>query len=224
MGGVLVRRWLAEQEAQVRALARPSPRADALAALGVEVVRGDLGDESAVERAIEGAEVVYHTAAKVSGPGSRKEFMETNAGGTERVLAACLKHGVNRIVHLSSIAVLWTRRQGQRIDEDTPFDEKPEARDSYAHSKIVADQRAMAFARETGMPLTILREGLVYGPGRTLPVALLGFRSGKTHFVFGNRRNRIPLNYVDNLVDAFCWLRASTTTDSASTSLSMMTI
>jgi nucleoside-diphosphate-sugar epimerase len=170
--------------------------------MGVEIVRGDLADTEAIVRAVSGAEVVYHTAAKVSGPGTRKEFVETNAGGTQRVLEACLQQGVSRVVYLSSIAVYGLAQEGRRIDENTPFDEKPEARDSYSHSKILADSGALAFARETGLPLTILREGLVYGPGRPLPVALLGFRAGKTDFVFGNRRNRIPLNYVDNLVDA----------------------
>jgi nucleoside-diphosphate-sugar epimerase len=201
VGRALVTRLLADGAA-VKALARPSPRADALEAMGVEVVRGNLANAEAIARAVSGAEVVYHTAAKVSGPGTRKEFIETNAGGTQRVLEACLQQTVTRVVYLSSIAVYGLAQEGRRIDENTPFDERPEARDPYSHSKILADSRAMAFARETGLPLTILREGLVYGPGRSLPVALLGFRAGKTDFVFGNRQNRIPLNYVDNLVDA----------------------
>jgi len=201
VGRVLVTRLLAGGAA-VKALARPSPRTDALEAMGVEVVRGNLADAEAVARAVSDAEVVYHTAAKVSGPGPREEFIETNAGGTQRVLEACLQQGVSRVVYLSSIAVYGLAQEGRRIDENTPFDEKPETRDSYSHSKILADSRAMTFARKTGLPVTILREGLVYGPGRPLPVALLGFRAGKTDFIFGNRSNRIPLNYVDNLVDA----------------------
>jgi nucleoside-diphosphate-sugar epimerase len=201
VGSALVTRLLADGAA-VKALARPSARADTLEAMGVEVVHGNLADAKAIARAVSGAEVVYHTAAKVSGAGMRKEFIETNAGGTQRVLEACLQQGVRRTVYLSSIAVYGLAQEGRRIDENTPFDEKPEARDSYSHSKILADTHAMAFAREMGLPLTILREGLVYGPGRPLPVALLGFRAGKTDFVFGNRNSRIPLNYVGNLVDA----------------------
>jgi nucleoside-diphosphate-sugar epimerase len=201
VGGALVRRLLADGVA-VRALARPSPRADALETLGVEVARGDLADSEAIDRAVSGTEVIYHTAAKVTGPGTRNEFIETNAGGTRRVMEAGLKHGVGRVVYLSSIAVYGLVENGQRIDEETPFDVRPQDRDSYSHSKILADRGAMTFAQKRDLPLAILREGLVYGPGRPVPLGLLGFRWGKTDFVFANRTHHIPLNYVENLVDA----------------------
>ncbi|HXJ17123.1 MAG TPA: NAD(P)H-binding protein, partial [Candidatus Polarisedimenticolia bacterium] len=80
IGGALVRRLLADG-AQVRVLARPSQRADELEAMGAEVVRGNLEDREAIERAVEGAEVVYHTAAKVEGSGDRNEYIETNLSG-----------------------------------------------------------------------------------------------------------------------------------------------
>lgn len=211
VGRVLVRRLLAEGN-QVRVLARPSPRADTLEKLGAEIIRGDITDRDAVSRAVANAEIVCHTAAKVSGPGARKEFTDTNAGGTERVLDACLAHGVSRLLHLSSIAVYGLARAGQRIDETTSLDDHPEDRDSYAQSKILADLRAMEFSKQSGLPVTILREGLVYGPGRPLPIALLGFRAGKVNFVFGNRSHHFPLNYVENLVDAM--LRVSQPGDS----------
>lgn len=210
VGRALVRRLLAQGD-QVRVLARPSPRADALEKLGVEIVRGDITDRDAVSRAVQGAEVVYHAAAKVSGSGTRKEFIDTNFGGTDCVLEASLAHRVSRLVHLSSIAVYGLAPEGHRIDETTPFDDRPGDRDSYAQSKILADLRATQFAKQTGLPITILREGLVYGPGRPLPIALLGFRAGKMNFLFSSGRLHFPLNYVENLVDAM--LRVSQASD-----------
>ncbi|MGZ7029740.1 MAG: NAD-dependent epimerase/dehydratase family protein, partial [Terriglobales bacterium] len=106
------------------------------------------------------------------------------------------------VVHVSSLAVYGPVPHGQRIDENSPYDESPQLRDFYAQSKILADQFAVKFARETALPLTIVRPGIVYGPGKPLPVGLLGFTVGKTNFVFGVSNNRIPLNYVENLVDA----------------------
>ncbi|MGH9496295.1 MAG: NAD-dependent epimerase/dehydratase family protein, partial [Candidatus Sulfotelmatobacter sp.] len=44
--------------------------------------------------------------------------------------------------------------------------------------------------------------GVVYGPGRRLPVALLGFQAGKTCVIFGSRRLHFPIVYIENLVDA----------------------
>jgi 2-alkyl-3-oxoalkanoate reductase len=201
LGTVLVRDLLA-RGIPVRVLARPSRRADMLEIQGAEVVRGELGDPDCIARAVEGADTVYHLAAKVDTPGSRADFLETNVAGTERVLTACLQQGVGRVVYASSLAVYGPVPNGQRIDENTPYDESPQLRDFYAQSKILADQLAVTFARETTLPITILRPGIVYGPGKQLPVGLLGFTLGKTNFVFGNPNYRIPLNYVENLVDA----------------------
>ncbi|MFI5116177.1 MAG: NAD-dependent epimerase/dehydratase family protein [Terriglobales bacterium] len=201
LGTALVRDLLA-RGVPVRVLARPSRRADMLETQGAEVVRGGLGDPDCIARAIEGADTVYHLAAKVDTPGRRADFLETNVAGTERVLTACLGQGVGRVVYASSLAIYGPVPNGQRIDENTPDDESPHLRDFYAQSKILADQLAVRFARETTLPITILRPGIVYGPGGQLPVGLLGFTLGKTNFVFGNPNHRIPLNYVENLVDA----------------------
>ena len=201
LGAALVRDLLARR-VPVRVLARPSRRADLLESQGAEVVRGGLGDPDCIAHAVEGVDVVYHLAAKVDTPGSKAEFLETNVGGTERVLTACLRQGVGRVVYASSLAVYGPVASGQRIDEDTPVDDSPQLRDFYAHSKIVADQLVAAFTRQTGLPITIIRPGIVYGTGKPLPVGLLGFTAGKNNFVFGNPNHRIPLNYVENLVDA----------------------
>jgi len=201
IGAALVRRLL-QAGASVRALARPSARADELETRGVEVVRGDLRDAAAVARAVEGAEVVYHTAAKVEGPGSREEFIETNVCGTQHVFRACIRQGVRHVVHISSIAVYGLAQQGELINEDTPFDGSPDKRDSYAQSKIEADQYVVTNSWKTELAVTILRPGIVYGPGRPLPTALLGFRLDRRYVVFGRRGQRFPLTYVENLVDA----------------------
>src|SRR5271170_2341381 len=90
LGGALVRRLLAEGNF-VQVLARPSRRADELEARGVQVVRGHLGDAESVARAVRGTEVVYHVAAKIEPPGTETDFLETNLGGTQQVLSACLR-------------------------------------------------------------------------------------------------------------------------------------
>ena len=201
VGGALVNRLLANGES-VRVLARPSRRADALASQGVDVVCGDLRDGQAIARAFAGTDVVYHVGAKVGGRGGQTEYFETNVGGTQRVLQACLQQGVKRVVYISSIAVYGPMRGGDAINEDTPFDDAPSERDFYAQSKIEADRFAADFARKTWLALTILRPGIVFGPGRPLPVGLLGARLGKVGIVIGSRSQRIPLNYIENLVDA----------------------
>jgi 2-alkyl-3-oxoalkanoate reductase len=201
IGRALLRQLLAEGT-PVRALARPSRRADQLEAWGARVVRGELGNPEAVASAVKGADIVYHVAAKVDSPGTKAEFFETNVGGTERVLAASLQQNVGRVIYISSLAVYGPVRNGQRINEDTSYDEAPQKRDFYSHSKILADESASSFARKTGLPVVIIRPGIVYGPGKPLPLGLLGFHLGGINVVLGNRNRRVPLNYIENLIDA----------------------
>jgi 2-alkyl-3-oxoalkanoate reductase len=210
LGGALLRRLLADG-ASVRVLARDSPRADVLESRGAEVVRGDLGDPAAIVRAVQGAEVVYHVAAMVEAPGDLADFLDANRGGTERVFQAALQHGVARLVYSSSIAVYGLARDGQCLDENTSYDDQPELRDSYSQSKIQADRFAVSFASQNKFPVVILRPGVIYGPGKPLPFGLLGFAAGNTSVIFADRNNRIPLNYIENLIDAM--LLAATSED-----------
>lgn len=113
-----------------------------------------------------------------------------------------MRKGVPHVVYLSSIAVYGLVDPDEKIDEDTPFDDAPEERDFYAQSKIEADRLAMKFGHENRMAVTVLRPGVVYGPGKPLPVALLGARVGKLDIVFGRPEQPFPLNYIENLIDA----------------------
>ena len=201
IGSALVNRLLHEG-ASVRVVARPSPRSDVLAKLGAEIIQGDLSNSKALDQAVRGAEVVFHVAAMVEGGGRREQFEEVNLGGTQQVFEACIRQGVPHVVYLSSIAVYGLAQKEERIDELTPCDESPEKRDLYAQSKINADSYAAAIGLKMQLAVTILRPGVVYGPGRRLPVALLGFQVGEISVVFGRKRLRFPITYIDNLVDA----------------------
>ncbi len=214
LGGALTRRLLAEG-AQVRALARPSSKADQLGASGAQVIHGDLSDPVAINLAVEDAEILYHVAAMVEAPGDLADFLESNRGGTERVFQAALAHNVRRIIYSSSIAVYGLAAENQIIDESTPYDDQPSLRDSYSQSKIQADAFAVHFAQKNAarIAVTILRPGVIFGPGKRLPFGLLGFAAGSTNVIFANPENRIPLNYIENLVDAMQLAATSATAE-----------
>lgn len=200
LGSYLVRDLLATG-VTVSVLARPSPRADRLAAAGVEIVSGDLRDAGSIARAVKDADIVYHLAAKV-GAAPRNEYYETNVGGTENLLTACAGNGVGKLVYASSLAVYGPVSEGGSIDEFTPFDDKPQLRDPYSESKIAADRLVSSFAMKTRLPTVIVREGIIFGPGRGLPAGMFAFRLGNVDVVFGESANHLPLNYVENLIDA----------------------
>ena len=200
LGSFLVDRLLADGF-RPRILARSSNRGEKLAQLGAEVVWGDLAGPDSVARATQGMDLVYHCAAKVNAPGPESEFLQSNVRGTECVLKACFKAGVKRVVYLSSLGIYGAIRGGC-IDEDSPYDPAPELRGPYSHSKIIADKFALDFARQTRLPLVLIRPGPIYGAGRSLPAGLFSFQKGRFCLVVGHPDTVFPLNYVENLVDA----------------------
>src|SRR4051812_25969321 len=92
IGGHVVRK-LRERGDDVVCLVRNREKGQSLAALGCEIVEGDLGDEGAIRAGMKGADAVIHGAAvyEVGIPkGERPAMYEANVLGTERVLRAAL--------------------------------------------------------------------------------------------------------------------------------------
>jgi nucleoside-diphosphate-sugar epimerase len=52
------------------------------------------------------------------------------------------------------------------------------------------------------LPIVTVRPGIIFGPGRPLPIGIFGFRTGNTNIVFGKPEHHFPLNYVENLAGA----------------------
>lgn len=199
--GVFLVRDLLAKAVSVRVLARPSPRAEQLHTAGAEIIPGDINLADAIMAAVSGSDIVYHLAAQV-GAAPRRRYFDTNVAGTERVLTACSQRHVKQFVYLSSLAVYGPVEEGERIDEYTPLDKNARLRDSYSESKIVAECLVNSYAQQTGLPTAIVRPGIIFGPGRQLPIGIFAFRLGSTNIVFGKPEYCFPLNYVENLVDA----------------------
>ena len=71
---------------------------------GIEYVRGDLGDPEAIDRLVRGAKTVFHVGATMKG--GWPEHERGTIEGTRNVLAACRKHAVGKLVHVSSLSVI----------------------------------------------------------------------------------------------------------------------
>src|SRR5215468_7981849 len=102
---------------RVRAWARSAEKAEQqLGDTGAEVVLGDLNDLAPLAPSLEGADVVFHTAAyfrdSYKGGRHRAELEKINVEGTRQLLEHAYSAGVRRFVHTSSIAVLQGVSQG----------------------------------------------------------------------------------------------------------------
>ena len=95
---------------------RTSPT-NALEGLDVEHVTADITDPRAMRRAAKGIERAFHVAGTVNLRKPAEESLRINAEGTRTVLDACLAAGVERAVHVSSVAAIGPARPGGALDE-----------------------------------------------------------------------------------------------------------
>jgi dihydroflavonol-4-reductase len=128
---------------------------------GVELMTGDLLDSEAVGRALAGREFVFHTAGVVAVWGRGLTVMDAVHGrGTANVLAAAAANA--RIVHTSSIVAVGATKEGDVLDEDSPFnlDRLPVR---YVQSKRAAEELALA-AAAAGRDVVVTNPGYLVGP------------------------------------------------------------
>lgn len=194
IGSHLVARLLEEGET-VRVLERAGARVEHLPLQRVELVRGDIRDRSAVERAVRGCGAVYHLAANPHLWTQRRGwFGQVNYRGTVHVLEAALAAGVRRVLHTSTESILTRARQTCPIAED----QRVSIRDvigPYCRSKFHAERYALRLARE-GAPVVIVNPTLPVGPGdlgRSPPTQMI------LDFCRGKRREYLDaeLNLID---------------------------
>jgi len=144
---------------------------------------------------IEKPDLVYHCAALVKSS-NIEHLRRVNKDGTRNVLEACLAEGIERIVYVSTIAVV-NGNDSVPLTEDLPY----KANNSYGQSKLEAEKIAVDY-RKKGLKIAILRPCMVYGEGE--PHALDLFVSSIRKRIlpcFGNGTNKLHLVSVENVVD-----------------------
>jgi dihydroflavonol-4-reductase len=164
IGGRVVRR-LRDRGDAVVALVRSPAGASDLAALGCELVEGDLTSPDAIRRGVQGCDAVFHIAAvyKVGIPASERGAMrEANVSGTEHVLDAAAEANVKKIVYVSTVGVFGDTH-GEIVDEN--FRREGERFLScYEETKYRSHEVALDRISK-GAPIVIVQPGGVYGPG-----------------------------------------------------------
>jgi len=158
IGGRLVERLFLEEGAKVRTLVRDFRKASRIARFPVEMIGGDILDGETVVNAVEGCEVIFHCAYDFSGSAKHKE--QVSVVGTENLCRAALKHGVRRLVHVSTISVYGSTADGD-LDETSP---KQASQDVYTLTKLAAEELVLDFHDRYGLPISVVQPTIVYGP------------------------------------------------------------
>lgn len=166
--GLHVTRLLRERGREVRAMLAPNEDDAPLKGLDVEVVRADVRDARACNDAMQGCSRLYHLAAlyKLWLPDEQVMF-DVNVLGTQNVLWAAWRAGVDRIVYTSSIAAVGQTPDGVPSNEETPFNLWRDA-NAYVQSKYLSEEVAKSFARQ-GLPVVIVNPCFPFGVGDRAP-------------------------------------------------------
>jgi nucleoside-diphosphate-sugar epimerase len=195
---------LTERGYQVRALARKKSNLDHLRTAGAEIVFGDIEDRTSLPAALEGIEVVFHTAARVMpGWGSWQQFEAAIVKGTENMLWASANAGVARFLHVSSCDIYTEAcRAGIVATESTPCEVTLTPDTYYECAKLQADRMVFDYSRPERLQVSAIRPGFVYGPRDRLLCDRIARQLEMPIVVWPGKANpRIPLVYATDVAD-----------------------
>jgi dihydroflavonol-4-reductase len=161
MGANTVRQLQADNH-EVIGMVRHGADLSGIAGLDFELRRGDLLDADAVHAATRSVDVVAHLAAaynmRVRDP---EEVIQPAVVGVGNVLSAAATHGVDRVIHVSSVAAVGlTADPGQPLDETHWNDH---ATQPYYRAKAESERRAWKLAGELSVPMVVLCPAMVLG-------------------------------------------------------------
>ncbi len=193
---------LQERGHDVQALVRPA----SIERLppGITPIQNDLARPAQLDDALQGIDLVYHLAAARDQWGLPYEaYYQVNVQGTRALLQAAASAGVRRLVYCSSVGVA---EYPGKLDADETLPHRWErSKHNYHHTKALAEELTLQYARENRLATTIARPCITYGPGDTwgmLPRMAAMLARGR-YVMAGAGHNHIHLAHVSDVVQGF---------------------
>jgi nucleoside-diphosphate-sugar epimerase len=145
---------------------------------------------------VAGMDVVVHLAAIAHrSQADAGDYVRVNHVAAADLAECCHRHGVKRLILMSSIGV----QTGSAADHVVTEIDEPRPVTGYDRAKLAAEEDV----RRSGVPFTILRPVIVYGPGAKANIAaLLRIAALPMPLPFGAFRNRRSMVAIENLVQA----------------------
>ncbi|PCJ49782.1 MAG: hypothetical protein COA74_04855 [Gammaproteobacteria bacterium] len=192
---------LQEKNITVRALIRNASSLVGVAiSKNTELMLGDYRNESIIEDALYGIEVVIHLA--VAHSTSLSGYLKADSDPTIKFARLCQKHNIKRFIYAGTIDSL-NLSKSTAIREIDSVDRKIKRRNNYAHSKAITETRLNDLYLKEKFPIVILRPAIVLGVGG--PVTHVGVASwfDLGHCAYwGTGSNKIPIILVDDVAKA----------------------
>jgi dihydroflavonol-4-reductase len=148
---------------RVRGMARSRP---ASALEGVEIVLGDLRERDCVRQALDGIEVVYHLAGRVSfEPEHGRQMYELHVDCTRQLLHEAKDARIQRFVLASTSGTIAVSKEDRLGTEADDYPIAVVGRWPYYLSKIYEEKLALEYCQGHSLPLVVLNPSLLMGPG-----------------------------------------------------------
>ncbi|MCD5397771.1 GDP-mannose 4,6-dehydratase [candidate division NPL-UPA2 bacterium] len=174
-------------------------------------VRDTIMNEGRMRKLIDDCEVVYHLAAAVGVKfviDHPLKSMEINVRGTEMVLELASK-GKKKVLLTSTSEIYGKKEDGLfKEDDDRILGATTISRWSYSCAKALDEFLALAYYREKGLPVVIVRLFNTCGPrqagryGMVIPRFVEQALSGKPLTVYGDGKQTRSFTYVVDVVKA----------------------
>ena len=160
LGGALARRLIADGY-KVRALCYHDRRS--IEGLAVEVFSGDILNPASLDPFLSGCFAVVHSAAIISISGDPDGMVfRSNTEGPRNIVEGCIRHGVSRLVHVSSTHAVLDQLDKPSYDETNAY--KPSGSYAYDHSKALGEQLVLAAFKAGHLQGCVIRPSSIIGP------------------------------------------------------------
>jgi dihydroflavonol-4-reductase len=175
LGNNLVR-LLVAQGHEVKALVRSKEKAQKLLddVKNVEFIQGDMENVVGFAEALQGCDVLFHTAAyfrEYYQPGDHWPMLEKiNVKGTIELLESAEKHNVKKAIHVSSSGVIGEDDKKPSGDE-TSTASGLALENLYFRSKVETEKAIASFLKTHTMPVVMILPGWMFGPGDAAPTS-----------------------------------------------------
>jgi nucleoside-diphosphate-sugar epimerase len=198
--GVSLAKSLVAAGHRVRGLARNRAGMALLEQAGVQTVVGDIRNPAVLREAVQGVDTVYHLAAVFRRAGvPDSEYREVHVDATRQLIELSAAAGVRRVVHCSTVGVHGSVSEEAPATEDAPL----HPADIYQATKLEGEQTALDTAARSGVPLTVIRPGPIYGPGDKRLLKLIGGVARRRFRLLGDGSPHFQMVYIDDLTEGF---------------------
>ncbi len=191
---------LARDGQDVLATGRALGVGNILGAAGIEFRPADIGRTGSLIDVFEPADYVIHCAGKSGDWGIYDDFHQANVIGTRNVLQGCIRHGIGKLIFISSPSVYFNDQDRLELQEDDLLPVRQLSH--YATTKLIAEKEVLA-ARAKGIEVINLRPKAVFGPhDNTFSPRILRMSQKRRFPLINNGRALVDITFIENFVDA----------------------